>query len=174
MPCQCIFVGFLLVPLQSAREHGSILTDVLTVHCMHKNILSTFIRIPSEWLSSYCTFVYHWLFWFFASESYLGIPRLILLHLFCFSQMTSRHLSLLWHVRGHLEHLQMQQMQWRNRLAQRDSCRTVDWPNHFPIDLLASWVAQDPHEQHRMSGLELYASDSRGRLFCTQKSCNTC
>ena len=34
----------------------------------------------------------------------------------------------------------------------------------FPIDFLASWVAQDPHEQDRMSGLEPYASDSRGRF----------
>ena len=40
----------------------------------------------------------------------------------------------------------MQQMKWRDRLAQRDSCRTMDWPNYFPLDFLASWVAQDPHE----------------------------
>ena len=58
-------------------------------------------------------------------------------------------------------------MQWRDRLAQRDSCRTMDWPNYFPIDFLAFRVTQDPHEQYRMSGLEPYASDSRGRLFCT-------
>ena len=63
-----------------------------------------------------------------------------------FSQMTCRHLPLSWHARGHLEHLWMQQMQWRDRLAQRDSCRTMDWPNYFPIDFLASWVAQDLHE----------------------------
>ena len=36
MPCQGRFVGFLFVPLQSARKHDSILTDVFAVHCMHK------------------------------------------------------------------------------------------------------------------------------------------
>ena len=89
--------------------------------------------------------------------------------------MTCRHLlPLSWYVRGHLEHPYMHQMQWRDRLAQRDSCRTIDWPNYFPIDFLASWVAQDPHEQYQMSGLEPYASDYRGKLFCTQKSCDIC
>ena len=58
------------------------------------------------------------------------------------------------------------------RLAQRDSCRAMDWSNYFPIDFLASRVAQDPHEQYWMSVLEPYASDSRARLFCTQQSCN--
>ena len=91
MPCQSRFVGFLIMPLQSARGHDNILTDVLAVHCM-------------------------------------------------------------------------QQMQWKDRLALRDSCRTMDWPNYFPIDFLVSWVAQDPHKQCRMSGLEPYASDSRGRF----------
>ena len=60
------------------------------------------------------------------------------------------------------------------RLAQRDSCWTMDWPNYFPIDFLASRAAQDPHEQYRMCGLEPYTSDSRGRFFCTQKSWNIC
>ena len=50
----------------------------------------------------------------------------------------------------------------------------MNWHNYFPINILASWVAQDPHKQYQMSGLEPYASDSRGRLFCTQQSCNIC
>ena len=68
----------------------------------------------------------------------------------------------------------MQRIQWRDSLAQRDSCRTMDWRNYFPIDFLASWVAQDLHEHYQMSRLEPYGSDSRGRLLCTQKSCNIC
>ena len=65
-------------------------------------------------------------------------------------------------------------MQWRDRLAQRDSCRAMDWPNYFPIDFLAFRVAQDTHEQYWMSVLEPYASDSRARLFCIQQSCYIC
>ena len=88
----------------------------------------------------------------FASVSSLRILRLILLYLFCCSQMTCRHLlPLSWHVLGHLKHLQMQQMQWRERLSQKDSCRTMNWPNYFPIDLLATCVAQDLLEQYQMN-----------------------
>ena len=65
-------------------------------------------------------------------------------------------------------------MQWRDRLAQMGSRRTMDWPNYFPLDFLASWVAQALLEQYQMSGLEPYASDSRGRLSCTQRSCDIC
>ena len=61
-------------------------------------------------------------------------------------------------------------MQWRDRLAQWDSCKAMDWP----INFLASRVDQDPHDQYRMPGREPYASDSRGRLFCTQQLCNIC
>ena len=57
---------------------------------------------------------------------------------------------------------------------QTSSCRAMDWPNYFPIDFLASRVAQDPHDQYRVSGFKPYASDSRGKLFCTQQSCNIC
>ena len=44
MPCQSGFVGFLIVPLQSAREHDSILIDVWAVHCMHKKHLVCFYK----------------------------------------------------------------------------------------------------------------------------------
>ena len=49
MPCQSRFVGFLIVPLQSAREHDSILIDVLAVYCMNKKHLICFYKnLPSS------------------------------------------------------------------------------------------------------------------------------
>ena len=62
----------------------------------------------------------------------------------------------------------------KKQTSSKGFIRTMDWPNYFPIDFLASWVAQDPHEQYQMSGLEPYASDSRDRLFCTRRTCNIC
>ena len=50
MPCQSRFFGFLIVPLQLAREHDSILIDVLALHCMHKKHLIWFIR-TSLWVA---------------------------------------------------------------------------------------------------------------------------
>ena len=134
MHCQSRFVDFHIVPLQPTRDHDSILINVLAVHCMHKKHLICFYKnLPLSGFHPIVHFHITECFTFFASVSYLVISRLILLYLFCFSQMTCRHLPLSWHVRNHLEH---QQMQWRDRdrLAQRDSCRTMDWPNYFPTD----------------------------------------
>ena len=158
MPCQSRFVGFLIVPLQLAREHDSILIDVLALHCMHKKHLICFYK--NLHVSD------------FHPNAHLLITECFEFLLWC--PILEYLIPLSCYVRGHLEQRHMQQMQWRDRLALRDSCRAMDWPNYFPIDFLASRVAQDPHEQYRMSGLEPYASDSRGRLFCTQQSCNVC
>ena len=158
MLCQSRFVGFLVVPLQLATEHDSILINVLALHCMHKNHLICFYKNPPcQWFSSYCTFAYHWMFWILALVSYLGISSPFVL-------------SCTRSSRTSLDALDAAKRQ----TSSRDSCRAMDWPNYFPIDFLASQVAQDPHEQYRMSGLEPYASDSRGRLFCTEQSCNIC
>ena len=46
MPCQSRFVAFLIVPLQLAREHDSILIDVLALHCMQKEHLICFYKNP--------------------------------------------------------------------------------------------------------------------------------
>ena len=107
MPCQSRFVGFLIVPLQLAREHDSMLIDVLAVHCMHKKHLICFYK-------TLCLSGFHPTAHLHITECfnfllpYLGISRLTLLYLFCFSQMTCRYLlPLSRHVWGHLEHLYM-------------------------------------------------------------------
>ena len=89
MPCQSRFVGFLIAPLQLAREHDSILVDVLALHCMHKKHLICFYKnLPvsgfhptAHLLITEC---FEFLLWYPILE--------YLLHLSC-------------HVRGHLEHL---------------------------------------------------------------------
>ena len=120
MPCQSRVVGFLIVPLQLAREHDSILIDVLALHCMHKKHLICFYKnLP---VSDFHPTAHLLITEFFNS---------------CFGDLSWNIFSL---------SLVMYEV------------------NYFPIDFLASWVAQDAHEQYRMSGLEPYASDSRGRL----------
>ena len=136
MPCQSRFVGFLIVSWQSAREHDSIPTDVLAVHCMHRKHLICFYKnLPLR--------AFHPTVHLYITECFKYVLRYPILEYqdwsFWIFKMTCRHLlALSWHVQGHLQHLWMQQMQWRCRPAQRDSCRTMDWPNYFSINFLAS------------------------------------
>ena len=89
MPCQSRFVGFPIAPLQLAREHDSILVDVLALHCMHKKHLICFYKnLPvsgfhptAHLLITEC---FEFLLWYPILE--------YLLPLSC-------------HVQGHLEHL---------------------------------------------------------------------
>ena len=86
------------------------------------------------------------------SEFLLWYPILVYQsRFFCifsvFPKMTCRHIPLSWHVRDHLEHLQIQQMQWRDRLAQSDSCRTIGCPNYrflsIPGGSRSTWTLPD-------------------------------
>ena len=106
MPCQGRFVGFLLVPLQSARKHDSILTDVFVVHCMHKKHLICFYK-NSLWVASILLYicislnVLNFFFGILSCNIKADSSVFVLLY-----QMTCRHLiPLSWHVQGHIEHL---------------------------------------------------------------------
>ena len=89
MPCQSRFVGFLIVPLQLAREHDSILIDVLALHCMHKNHLICFYKnLPVSG---------------FHPTAYFLITECFEFLLWC--PILEYLLPLSCHVRGHLEHL---------------------------------------------------------------------
>ena len=70
------------------------------------------------------------------------------------------------------KHLQMQQMQWRDRLAQRDVSRTMDWHNYFSNIFFSTLGGS--RSTRTIPDVWTHASDSRGKCFCTQQSCNIC